>query len=309
LLQKPSAGKVFFHGEEATSKNSLVIRRRLASVFQEPLLLNRTVYENAALGLKLRGLRRDQTEKQLCPWLERLGIAQLKSQPARTLSGGEAQRTSLARGLALNPELLLLDEPFSALDAPTREALLLDLQGILTETRITAVMVTHDLHEAALLGQRIGVLAEGKLLQLAPNREVLAHPASQEVAAIVGVETRIAGVAEAATDGLTTVRIKGGATRLSGYFEPGARVILCVRSEDISLSRRREERNGTIILKAMVGRISPWMAQYRIALQSGDDRLVALLSKASFAELCLTEGEEVFVSFSSTAVHAIRLHG
>jgi tungstate transport system ATP-binding protein len=312
LLQKPTAGKVFFRGEETTPKNSLIMRRRMASVFQEPLLLNVTVYENAALGLKLRGLRRDQIEKKLCPWLERLGIAHLKSQPARTLSGGEAQRTSLARGLALNPELLLLDEPFSALDAPTREALLLDLQGILTETRITAVMVTHDLHEAALLGQRIGVLAKGRMLQLAPHREVLAHPANQDVAAIVGVETRIAGVAEAAADGITTVRIKGGAAQLSGNFERDTRVILCIRPEDISLSRRREQQNGlqgTIVLQAKVGRISPWMAQYRIALQSGDDRLVALINKARFAELCLTEGEEVFVSFTSSAVHAIALRG
>jgi tungstate transport system ATP-binding protein len=306
LLQKPSAGKIFFHGEEATPKNSFFMRRRMASVFQEALLLNRTTYENAALGLKLRGLPGDQIETQLCPWLERLGIDHLKLQPARTLSGGEAQRTSLARGLALNPELLLLDEPFSALDAPTREALLLDLQGILTETRITAVLVTHDLNEAVLLGQRIGVLARGRLLQLAPSRDVLARPASQEVAAIVGMETVLTGFSEAAADGMTTVRIKGCTARLPGYFEPGSRVILCIRPEDINISRRPEEQNGlqeSIALKATVRRVSPWMAQYRIALQAGDERLVALINKTRFAELGLTEGEAVFISARSSAVH------
>jgi ABC-type sulfate/molybdate transport systems ATPase subunit len=116
-----------------------------------------------------------------------LGIAGLVSRHVRTLSGGEAQRTSLARALDLNPELLLLDEPFAALHAPTREALLMDLQEILKETGITTVLVTHDLHEAGMMGKRIRVLNDGKLLQLASSEEVPAHPASAEVAAIVGV--------------------------------------------------------------------------------------------------------------------------
>jgi tungstate transport system ATP-binding protein len=312
LLQRPTSGKVFFRDEEATPEKSLLMRRRMASVFQEPLLLNATVYDNAALGLKLRGLPRDQIEKQLRPWLERLGIMHLTSRQVRTLSGGEAQRTSLARALALDPDLLLLDEPFSALDAPTRETLLLDLQEILTETAITTILVTHDLHEATVLGNRIGILRHGELLQLASHQEVFAHPASEKIAAIVGMDNRIPGVVEAVTNGMTKVRIDRAVATVMGRFEPGAQVILCIRPEDLRLGRCRGSENDstrTNCLEAKVGRISPWMAQYRIALKSSEHRLVALISKASFDELRLQAGDEVVASFALEAVHVIGPRG
>ena len=308
LLQPPTSGNVYFRGELATAKNSLAIRRRVASVFQEPLLLDATVYANAALGLKLRGFGRDPIDRKLRPWLERLGIDHLSARRVRTLSGGEAQRTSLARGLVLEPDLLLLDEPFSALDAPTREALLLDLQEILAETRITTVMVTHELQEATALGQRIGVLSRGKLLQLAPAREIFTRPVSEEVATIVGMQTRISGIAEETSAGMTLVRFDGGATRVIGDFRPGARVTLCIRPEDIDLTRKGEApvcAKNMVYIRASVRRVSPWTAQYRIALHSDCGRVIALISKSRFAELDLREGEDVFASFSCAAVHAL----
>ena len=312
LLEKPTSGKVYFHGEEASRKNSLVMRRCIASVFQEPLLLNASVFDNAALGLKLRGLGHSQIEKQLRPWLERLSIAHLTSRPARTLSGGEAQRTSLARAFALEPQLLLLDEPFSALDAPTRDNLLLDLREILTGTRITTVMVTHDLQEAAVLGHRIGVLNQGKLLQLASQAEVLRHPANEEIAALVGVENRISGVVEAVANGTSVVRFNVGTANVMGSFTRGARVTVCVRPEDISLTRVSAadlDSNAANRIKAQVARVIPWMAQYRISLRCGTDPLVALLTRSRFTELELREGDEVLASFGSTAVHVIRARG
>ncbi len=308
LLQRPSSGNIFFRGEEATPAKVLAMRRRMASVFQEPLLLNASVYDNAALGLKLRGWPREQIAKQLRPWFERLGIAALALRQVRTLSGGEAQRTSLARALALDPELLLLDEPFSALDAPTREALLVDLHEILRETGITAVIVTHDLHEAGTLGQRIGVLSYGKLLQLSSSEEVLLHPASAEVAAIVGVNNRIPGVVEAIADGMSTVRFNGGALQVSGQFERGSQVLLCVRPEAINIAHFRDEVNrspATNRLNVKIIRVSPWMAQYRIVLSAGETCLVALISKSRFRELGLREGKEVLASFTAGAIHVI----
>jgi tungstate transport system ATP-binding protein len=308
LLQPPGSGNVYFRGEQATPKNSLEIRRCIASVFQEPLLLNGTVYANVALGLKLRGLPGDQIHKRLRPWLERLGIAHLISRQVRTLSGGEAQRTSLARGLVLNPDLLLLDEPFSALDAPTREALLLDLQEILAETGITTVMVTHDLREAAALGKRVGVLSQGKLLQLGSQREILTRPVNERVAAIVGMETRIPGVVEQAAHGIIIVRFNGGTARAMGDFSPGANVTLCIRPEDIDVDHYRGERqcpNEKICIRGNVLRISPSIAHYRIAIRTEFGCVTALASKSSFMELSFREGDDVSASFSLAAVHVI----
>jgi tungstate transport system ATP-binding protein len=308
LLQQPTTGKVFFDGEKATQKNGLLLRRRAASVFQEPLLLNASVHDNVALGLRIRGLRHTEVEKRLRPWLERLDIVHLGSRKARTLSGGEAQRTSLARALALNPELLLLDEPFSALDPPTREGLLLDLQEILTETAVTTVLVTHDRHEAFMLGERIGVLKEGRLLQIGSNLDIFTRPLNEDVAEIVGMDTRLSGVVEKMADGMTTVRLTGGAVKVIGRFEPGKRVILCIRPEDISLCRLSEDQcpsDGMNHIRVRIVRVSPWMAQYRIVLAWADTAVTALIGKTSFVELCLRQGDEALASFSPTAVHII----
>ena len=123
LLQRPSSGQLFFRGEIVNSKNILSIRRRMAVVFQEALLLDTTVYKNVASGLQIRGHRKKEIDGLVWEWLERLGIRSLAHRPARFLSGGESQRVSLARAFALEPEVLFLDEPFSPLTILRKRAL------------------------------------------------------------------------------------------------------------------------------------------------------------------------------------------
>lgn len=310
LLEQPARGRVLFQGQQVNRENALALRRRMATVFQEPLLLNATVYENAALGLKLRDLDRRTAEARVRPWLERLGIAHLADRPARSLSGGEAQRTSLVRALALDPDLLLLDEPFSALDPPTREGLLLDLETILRNTGITTVFVTHERSEASILGDRVAVLMEGKLRQVGPASEVFTQPVTEEVAQFVGVETSIAGVVETAGDGLSQVHFDGGTVDVVGDLQPGERVLLCLRPEDIALAPpgaeglRSSARNrllGTVV------KVTPWGPLYRVVVNCDGTQLVALITRPSFLDLGLVEEKEVVASFKATAVHVIRL--
>ncbi|MGE3267988.1 MAG: ABC transporter ATP-binding protein [Chloroflexota bacterium] len=184
LIERPAGGVIELDGEPVDWKHgALAARRRLAIVFQEPLLFDTTVYENVATGLKLRGVSRKEQQPRIERWLERLGISHLARRQARTLSGGEAQRASLARALVLEPELLLLDEPFAALDAPTREALVEDLLPLLRESATTTIMVTHDRDEALEMGDRLGVILNGRLAQIDAPERIMEAPASEEVAA------------------------------------------------------------------------------------------------------------------------------
>ena len=180
LLQKPTKGEVYFCDRLVKRRDMLHIRRQMAAVLQEPLLLDTTVFKNAAVGLQLRKFPRSEINRLVSAWLERVGILHLAKQPVRTLSGGEAQRVSLARALVLEPQVLFLDEPFSALDTPTKESLLHDLREILEENRITAVFVTHDYREIPKLADRVVELANGSIIQQGLPDQVLAGKLSQE---------------------------------------------------------------------------------------------------------------------------------
>ena len=308
LLEQPTQGRVFFRGRDVTQENGLTVRRRMASVFQEPLLLTASVYDNAALGLRLRGLDRHSIERRVQPWLKRLGINHLVRRRARSLSGGEAQRTSLARALALDPEILLLDEPFSPLDPPTRGGLLLDLECILRETGITTVFVTHDRDEAFMLGDHVAVLIDGEIYQVGAAADVLLRPINEAVARFVGVDNKLSGVVETVREGLAQVRFNGGRVEVGGDCQTGDQVLLCLRPEDIKVSlvdeNCKSRADNRLIAKLV--KFVPWGAHYRVELSCGNSRLVALTTRSSFLEQEMQEGSDVVASFKATAVHVIR---
>ncbi len=181
-LLKPERGEILFNGRQARAESDTVYRRRIALVMQDPLLFDTSVFENVASGLKFRGVAKDEIRRVVPLWLDRLGVGHLSKRRAGQLSGGEAQRVSLARALVLEPQLLLLDEPFSALDPPTRSRLLDDLGALLSETATTTVFVTHDLPEAEQLAGRMAVIAGNRLRQVGSPEDVFAAPADEEVA-------------------------------------------------------------------------------------------------------------------------------
>lgn len=184
-LLKPARGDIQFDGKSVNRWNDLDYRRRISFVFQAPLLMDMTVEENVALGLKFRGVSKEETRKQVGMWIKAMGIEPLSKRRAGQVSGGEAQRVSLARAFVLEPELLLLDEPFAALDPPTRARLIEDLSEILGKEHRTAVFVTHNLSEAARLNHRIAVVIGGKLRQVGTAKEIKAYPADESVRAFL----------------------------------------------------------------------------------------------------------------------------
>jgi len=184
-LLKPAQGEISFNGKALSQWDELEYRRKISFVFQSPLLLDMTVEQNIALGLKFRGVSKEETHERVGRRIKQLGIESLSKRRAGQLSGGEAQRVSLARAFVLEPELLLLDEPFAALDPPTRAKLLEDLSALLAADQRTAVFVTHNLNEAAKLSHRIAVVINGMVRQVGTVKQIKSKPADEAVRAFL----------------------------------------------------------------------------------------------------------------------------
>jgi tungstate transport system ATP-binding protein len=299
-------GQVTFRGDPIEAMDELAYRRRIGLVLQEPLLLDGSVLENVAMGLRFRRTPRSEISRRADEWLRRLNIHHLRDRSVRKLSGGEAQRVSLARAFALQPEILMLDEPFSALDAPTRARLLEDFQALLVNTPITTLFITHDLDEALYLADRVAVLLDGRLRQAGSIQQVFNTPADPDVAAFVGVETIVTGRVVTSEDGRVTVQVNGLRLEAAGQMTPGREVIFCLRPEDVTLwleessnpSSARNRLNGRIT------RMSPQGSLVRVVTDCGFP-LVALITRASAQEMDLSEGQPITVTFKASAVHLI----
>ncbi len=310
LLEAPASGSLLFRKSPVSwkSRDLLTLRRRLACVFQEALLCDTTVEANAALGLRLRGKRPGETAAVVRGWMERLGVAHLAGRRARTLSGGEAQRVSLARAFALQPEVMLLDEPFAALDPPTRQELLGLLQDLLRQEGCATVFVTHDREEALRLGDRIAVMIDGRIQQIGRPSEVFGHPGSEEVARFVGVETILEGQVVGRRDGLLSVAVNGARIEALGKAAVGERVLVCLRPEDVVIRRLGDpaaQESARNHLEGTLEESTRLEAPYRLQVDCGP-RVVSLVTKQSVEEMGLAPGCRVVVSFKASAVHLIR---
>ncbi len=309
LLETPQAGVVALHGHVVTPGETLAARRRMATVFQTPLLADTSVTENVALGLRFRGIPQSDAGPRVVRALQRLGVAHLGDRRARSLSGGEAQRVALARALVLDPEVLLLDEPFAGLDAPTRERLVADLGAILRRDRVTTLLVTHERAEAQALADRTGVLVDGRLVQLDATETVFQCPASEAIARFVGVETIVTGNVIASHGGVTVVDVAGRKLEAASSAAPGDRVRLCVRPEDVTLVPAGSGVHLTSARNRLEGRIvsvTPQLGRMRVVVDCGFP-LVAAVTRRSIEDLGLADGAAVTAVFKASAAHLITL--
>jgi len=306
LLLKPATGTIAYAGKPVISSgDTLKLRRRLALVLQEPLLLNSTVQDNVTLGLRLRGIGKDEAAKRTRKWLERFGITQLAKRQSRTLSGGEAKRVSLARAFVLEPEVLFLDEPFNALDSPTRQALLEDFESVLRETKVTTVMVTHDRDEALMLADRVAVLMNGSIRQIGTPEEVFSSPVDEELARFVEAGNIFHGVIRDQNEGLAVIGIGDRQIQAVSHLPGGRRVALYLHHDDITISLPSAQAAPTSArnhLQCRIVRIFPFASQMKVAMDCGFT-LSSVITRRSCEELGLENGKEVVASFKASAVH------
>jgi tungstate transport system ATP-binding protein len=181
-LIKPARGQITFNGSSISQMNDLEYRRKISFVFQDPLLMDMTVEKNIALGLKFRGVEKEETHARVNKWSKAMGVDSLLGRRAGQLSGGEAQRVSLARAFVLDPELLLMDEPFSSVDPQTRGQLMKDLSELLVQEHRTTIFVTHNLKEADMLASNMAVILNSRMQQVGPSGYIRLSPANAKVA-------------------------------------------------------------------------------------------------------------------------------
>ncbi len=307
-LMKPSSGQILFRGQAVGAEQRVLeYRRRLAMVFQEPLLFDTTVFGNVVSGLKIRGTGGAEARCIVEAQLERFGIAHLHDRSAKTLSGGEAQRASLARAFAISPEILFLDEPFASLDPPTRESIVTDLEKVLAETKTTTIMATHDRNEALRLSDRIAVMEGGRIAQIDRPAVVMNRPVDEFVASFVGTETVLTGRIKESRRGTLAVMVNGTDIEAVGDALPGEEVVLCIRPENVTLALSRDEK-ATSARNALIGRIErivPMGPFHRVHLDCGFP-LVAYVTSQSLESMGLIEDLQVVASIKATAIHVIR---
>ena len=269
-------------------------RRRCGYVFQDYALFGHlSAWRNVAYGID----GGDPRSRALA-LLERFGLTERAHARPAELSGGERQRVALARALAREPRVLLLDEPLSALDPRTRAAAARELLAVLRETGVPALLVTHDFAEAAQLGDRVGVIDGGRIVQLGPAAELSARPASAFVADFTGAVV-LTGVARPGPDGLTAVALDGGGEIAStdAVFGP---VGASLYPWEVVLEAGAAPSSAQNHLEAEVVSITEIGGRARVALLAGQP-LVAEVSVAAVRSLGLAPGARVVATWKAAA--------
>jgi len=312
-LISPTSGEIVYRGKLVSNQNDLTYRRKIALVLQDPLLLDGSVLQNVMTGLRFRGIPHKEAKMRAEEWIDRLEIGHLKTRRSKQLSGGESQRVSLARAFVISPDILMLDEPFGALDHPTRTSLLEDLREVLSETQMTTIFITHDMDEALMFGDRVAVLVDGDLRQVGPPEQVFSNPVDVDVAALVGVENALSGEVTHHEEGNLIVDTCGVSIEAVGRVEAGREVMLFIRPEDVTLwmgenlpvSSARNRLSGTIQRITIQGPLMKVVLECPGCERNESVRIVALVTRSSGREMSLAEGVDVTATFKASAVHMI----
>jgi sulfate transport system ATP-binding protein len=280
-LETPDSGRILFNGEDTTESH--VRERKVGFVFQHyALFRHMTVFENIAFGLRVRPRAtrpsNDEINEKVMKLLRLVQLDGLAKRYPAQLSGGQRQRIALARALAVEPQVLLLDEPFGALDAQVRAELRRWLRKLHDEIHVTSVFVTHDQEEALEVADRIVVMNKGKIEQSGTPDQVYEHPANPFVLNFLG----------------NVNLFHGRANQAGGLHETGEKTVAYVRSHDIEIERSQQDSTA---LKAEVKHIQKLGPAVRVTveIEGNDEFIEAELTRDVFQNLGLQPGEQVYV--------------
>jgi len=293
-IHPPDRGEITIAGRNV--KNVPPEDRDIGFVYQDYILFpHMNVLENVLYGLEARDV--DNSDARASDALDLLELNHLRDRYPRTLSGGESQKVAVARAIAYQPKLLLLDEPTAALDPRTKEKVRMELDNIHAELKVTTLHVTHDQAEAKILSDRIAVLMEGRLKQVGTVEEVFNRPVDKEVANFVGVENILYGEVINFDNGIATVETKNFRMKVVSEIVTG-KVEVYLRPEDIFVSEKPAKTSARNTIPGTVASVNLLGHVYRVRMDNG---LSCFVTKQSVEDFKIEKGRELFTSFKATA--------
>ncbi len=301
----PTSGNVFIDGVkmETIPPN----KRPTAMVFQNYALFpHMTVRQNISYGLELKNLTKEQVNQKVDTMMEKISLKGLGHRQPRELSGGQQQRVSLARAMILEPKVLLFDEPLSNLDAKLRVSTRLEIRRIQQNAGITSVYVTHDQEEAMTISDRIVIMKDGLIQQIASPKEIYSHPTNRFVAGFIGKVNFLKGIVEDIVDNLFVVKTHNRVIRAPYWnkeIKKGDEVLLVVRPESIMVEDAEKEKVNTLdaIVKSAVYFGSQIV--YEVELDDGHTLSVEVADPQDNVQY--TNGNRVSVRFKQNSLHVL----
>jgi len=298
-LYRAQSGEIWLNGRDVASLEPE--KRGIGFVYQDYVLFpHLSVIDNITFGLRQRGKSRKEAEAEAGWVVEALGISHLLKRNPKTLSGGERQKVALARALVIKPDVLLLDEPLSALDQEARESVQRELREIHSRFKLTIIHVTHDFEEAVALGNRIAVLGDGRIAQTGTAEQVFRQPNSEFVARFAMARNIFHGEAQEGDSECAVIDIEGAKIRAVTGLR--GRVCVSVRPEDMLLSSQPFISSACNTLKGKVTHVASRGPTIYLTITVPPD-FVCLVTRRSFEEMALKVGDDVYITFKASAVH------
>ncbi len=301
-IDTPTRGTVFFDGEEMNRKNLVKLRRRGTMVFQKTALFNTTVFGNIAYGLKLRQFPQQEIKKRVTDALDIVKLHDYEERLAKSLSGGEQQRVALARALALDTEILFLDEPTANLDPKSVSVIEETITWINHERNTTVVLATHNMYQAETLGERTMLLINGEISQIGQSKEIFTLPSTQ-LSDFTRIENIFSGISTMQAEGTTIVTLDNG-PKIETAQGQGGRVTLFIRPEDIILSKERIVSSARNVFAGQIAGITDLGSLVKLRVDAGCE-FVVQITKRSFIEMRLNIDSRVFLTFKASSVHVL----
>lgn len=307
LLDTPSKGQIYLddkslheHGQDITA-----LRRRMGMVFQTPISFRDTVFENIAVGLRYRHVSSEEITRKVQEKLKEIGLSGYENRKARTLSGGEMQRVSLARVMITEPDLLLLDEPTANLDPISTTKIEELIKYYNREFGTTVIMSSHDLFQGQRMANIIAVMMSGRFIQIGETIRVFSEPSSAEVARFIGISNVLYGRVRGSEDGMTLVDLGGVTVHAISSLQTG-QVMVAIRPEDITLYNEPDGKmSARNVIPGVITEIRPYGIISHVIVSCAEIFLAVQVTWQAVRDLSLVKGQKVTLSFKVPSVHVM----